>query len=214
MLLAWFGNMARVLLPGRSFYIWGGYANCGNYPPVLKAVGLYFSQAVIWVKEHPVLTRKDFMGNHEWAADTLEETRAQAQARIAELEAESRTLARDLRRHNGELRALAGRIVSNGTATDRVADLQDRIRAAEQRGTQVREELIALRRELLGEEDVARALAAFDPLWETLAPREQARVIRLLVQRVDYDGEKETVSVTFHPAGIKMLSREFAEVKA
>lgn len=67
MLHAWFGNIARVLLPGRGFYIWGGYANCGNYPPVLKACGLYFSQAVIWVKEHPVLTRKDFMGNHEWA---------------------------------------------------------------------------------------------------------------------------------------------------
>ncbi|MBP9034539.1 MAG: ParB N-terminal domain-containing protein, partial [Pseudomonadales bacterium] len=32
MLLAWFGNAARVLLPGRSFYIWGGYANLGNYP--------------------------------------------------------------------------------------------------------------------------------------------------------------------------------------
>ena len=67
MLLAWFGNLARVLLPGRSFYIWGGYANCANYPPALKATGLYFSQAIIWVKEHPVLTRKDFMGNHEWA---------------------------------------------------------------------------------------------------------------------------------------------------
>ncbi|MEW6197990.1 MAG: DNA modification methylase [Planctomycetota bacterium] len=66
MLAAWFGNIARVLLPGRGFYIWGGYANCGNYPPVLKACGLYFSQAIIWVKEHPVLTRKDFMGNHEW----------------------------------------------------------------------------------------------------------------------------------------------------
>ena len=67
MLHAWFGNIARVLLPGRAAYIWGGYANCANYPPVLKAVGLYFSQAIIWVKEHPVLTRKDFMGNHEWA---------------------------------------------------------------------------------------------------------------------------------------------------
>jgi len=66
LLHAWFSNMARVLLPGRCFYIWGGYANCGNYPPVLKQVGLYFSQAIIWVKEHPVLTRKDFMGNHEW----------------------------------------------------------------------------------------------------------------------------------------------------
>jgi len=66
MLHAWFGNMARVLQAGRSFYVWGGYANCGNYPPVLRGSGLYFSQAVIWVKEHPVLTRKDFMGNHEW----------------------------------------------------------------------------------------------------------------------------------------------------
>jgi DNA modification methylase len=66
LLHAWFGNIARVLAPGRGFYIWGGYANCANYPPVLKATGLYFSQAVIWVKEHPVLTRKDFMGNHEW----------------------------------------------------------------------------------------------------------------------------------------------------
>ena len=66
LLRAWFGNIARVLEPGRGFYIWGGYANCANYPPVLKASELYFSQAIIWVKGHPVLTRKDFMGNHEW----------------------------------------------------------------------------------------------------------------------------------------------------
>jgi DNA modification methylase len=66
MLRAWFGNMARVLLPGRAFYIWGGYSNIGNYPHALQASGLYFSQQVIWVKEHAVLTRKDFLGNHEW----------------------------------------------------------------------------------------------------------------------------------------------------
>ncbi len=66
LLAAWFGNIARVLIPGGGFYIWGGYANCANYPPVLKSMELYFSQAVIWIKEHPVLTRKDFMGNHEW----------------------------------------------------------------------------------------------------------------------------------------------------
>jgi DNA modification methylase len=63
---AWFGNLARALRPGGSFYIWGGYANIGNYPPVLKAKELYFSQAIIWDKQHPVLTRKDFMGAHEW----------------------------------------------------------------------------------------------------------------------------------------------------
>jgi DNA modification methylase len=67
LLNAWFGNIARVLVPGGSFYIWGGYANCGNYPPFLKKHELYFSQSIIWVKEHPVMTRKNFLGNHEWA---------------------------------------------------------------------------------------------------------------------------------------------------
>ncbi len=67
LLRRWFGNLSRVLKPGGAFYIWGGYANCANYPSALADCGLYFSQAIIWVKEHPVLTRKDFMGNHEWA---------------------------------------------------------------------------------------------------------------------------------------------------
>lgn len=64
---AWFGNMSRVLLPGRGFYIWGGYANLGNYPPFLKKHGLYFSQGIVWNKLHPVLTRKDFLGCFELA---------------------------------------------------------------------------------------------------------------------------------------------------
>lgn len=67
LLAAWFGNISRVLQPGGSFYIWGGYANLGNYPPVLQNSGLYFSQAIVWDKEHPVLTRKDFMGCFELA---------------------------------------------------------------------------------------------------------------------------------------------------
>ena len=87
-------------------------------------------------------------------------------------------------------------------------------RAAEQRATQVREELIALGRQVVDEKEVAKALAVFDPVWDTLAPREQVRVIRLLVQRVVYDGEKSTVSVTFHPAGIKTLADELEEANS
>jgi DNA modification methylase len=66
LLSAWFGNLARVLLPGRSFYIWGGWSNLGNYPPVLKRCGLFWHQQLIWVKNSPVLCRKDFMLAHEW----------------------------------------------------------------------------------------------------------------------------------------------------
>jgi len=67
LLQMWFSNIARVLQRGRAFYIWGGYSNLGNFSPVLKTCGLYFSQAIIWIKGHPVLTRKDFMGNFELA---------------------------------------------------------------------------------------------------------------------------------------------------
>jgi len=62
---AWFGNMARVLLPGRALYCWGGYGNFAAYPPALARAGFYFSQGIIWDKQHPVLTRKDFMGAYE-----------------------------------------------------------------------------------------------------------------------------------------------------
>ncbi len=65
MLIAWFANASRVLKPGGSFFIWGGYANLGNYPAPLKAAKLYFSQGIIWDKQHPVLTRKDMMGAFE-----------------------------------------------------------------------------------------------------------------------------------------------------
>ena len=62
----WFANLSRALAPGHGFYLWGGFANCANYPPAMKAAGLYFSQALIWVKGHPVLARKDYLVDHEW----------------------------------------------------------------------------------------------------------------------------------------------------
>ncbi|KAA5541498.1 chromosome partitioning protein ParB [Roseiconus nitratireducens] len=65
LLLAWFENASRVLVPGGCAYVWGGYANLGNYPGPLKQAGIYFSQAIVWDKQHPVMTRKDFMGAFE-----------------------------------------------------------------------------------------------------------------------------------------------------
>lgn len=65
-LQTWFTAIAQVLQPGGAFYFWGGYANITNYPQALAASGLRLSQTLIWVKGHPVVGRKDFMGNHEW----------------------------------------------------------------------------------------------------------------------------------------------------
>jgi DNA modification methylase len=65
---AWFGNMAHALVPGGAFYIWGGYQNWRDYCAALEANGLYFSQGITWIKDHPVLGRKDFMNDceHSW----------------------------------------------------------------------------------------------------------------------------------------------------
>ncbi len=61
---------------------------------------------------------------------------------------------------------------------------------------------------------MAEALRDFVSLWESFSPRQQARVIELLIERVDYDGANSSVSVTFRPAGItgiKSLVDQLAE---
>ena len=59
-------------------------------------------------------------------------------------------------------------------------------------------------------DEVGQALADFNPLWETLSPREQAPIVQLLVERIDYDGAAQTVSITFHPTVIQTLAAEIA----
>jgi len=147
----------------------------------------------------------------EVIAEAIRQTRVQSDKRIRELETERTTLEKDLARHNTDLRKLVGLVSSNPTAADRMADVQERIRTAERRATDVREELIALGRELVDEKEAVRALALFDPVWDALSPREQVRVMQLLVERVDYDGAKGTVSITFHPTGIRSLVEEMKQ---
>ncbi|MCX7429089.1 MAG: recombinase family protein [Planctomycetia bacterium] len=120
-------------------------------------------------------------------SETVAQAQQQGQTRVAELETEHRGLERELGRWNSEVRDLLDQIAPNDgntPATARLADLQERIRVSERRATEVREQVIA--------------------------PREQARVVRLLVERVDYDGTNGKATITFHPSGIKTLADELA----
>ena len=44
---------------------------------------------------------------------------------------------------------------------------------------------------------------------QALVPREQARVLELLIERVEHDGANGDVAITFRPTGIKTLAAEF-----
>jgi len=61
---------------------------------------------------------------------------------------------------------------------------------------------------LVSEKELQAALGLFDPVWNVLFPNEQARILNLLIDKVIYDGEKETVTIQFDPAGIKTLAEE------
>jgi site-specific DNA recombinase len=139
---------------------------------------------------------------------TLKHARKQATEALATIEGEQRTVERELRRYERELRELAAKAGATTVASSRLGELNDRIRSGEQRMTELRERAMTLGREIVDEREVARSLSAFDPMWETLSPKEQARVVRLLVKRVDYDGVTGMVGVTFHPSGLRGLASE------
>jgi site-specific DNA recombinase len=143
-------------------------------------------------------------------AATVQQARKQKKAELAGLQAEERAVRRRLTRDNAEL----ARLAADATQANQIAALHDRIRTAEQRLTEIQEQMEAARRDVINERDFETALSAFDPVWETLSPREQARIVRLLIEHVDYDGKNGKVAVTFRPGGIKAVAQQMEEEAA
>jgi site-specific DNA recombinase len=142
--------------------------------------------------------------------ETLIQARRQTESEIERVTTEREGLVARLRNDHAEV----GRLAATARPGDpRLLDAHDRIRDAERRVTEIDDELATLEGELIDEAEVAAALADFEALWNCLAPREQARVIELLVERVEYDGHAGSIAITFRPAGIKTLAIELANQK-
>lgn len=88
--------------------------------------------------------------------------------------------------------------------------MHDGIRRAECRVTEIDIEQAELDGDIVGEADVAAALQDFDAVWASLPPRDQVRVVELLVDRVAYDGRAGRIAITFRPNGIRTLAAELA----
>jgi site-specific DNA recombinase len=141
--------------------------------------------------------------------ETVARAHALAQSQVASLDGERGGLERELARWEEDVRKLVPQIAPDDEDTPamaRLADLQERIRGAERRVTEIRERTLAINRNIVTHEDVASAVAAFDPVWESLTTHEQARIVQLLIERVDYDGAAGKVAITFRPSGIKALA--------
>lgn len=90
---------------------------------------------------------------------------------------------------------------------DGTGDLQKRIDQMERRLREIRHELTSLETPIVDEGDVRRALGQFEPVWDSLNSREQARFIRALIEGVICNGKVHKVTVKFRSAAIREMCR-------
>jgi len=134
---------------------------------------------------------------------------AEAQKTIGEelagLTKERDELGREMTRCHRDLRRLATDGSTSSETTSRIASLHERIGSLEQRRIELDSRIEELEQETVSRDEAEAAFADFDTLWARLIPREQARLLKLLIDRIEYDGEAGTISVTFRPTSIRAL---------
>ena len=143
----------------------------------------------------------------ELVAETLEASRRQAEAAIERLTGERLLLERGLTRLHTDIRRTATAEPATAATTAKIADLNDEVRQAENRLAEIDRALTDLQADLLTDTDVTAAFADFDNVWTALSPREQVRILQLLISRVEFDVADSTIEVSFFPAGIKTLAQ-------
>lgn len=140
--------------------------------------------------------------------EVIQQASRQSKEGLSRLEKERAGLEEQRNHLDQEMRKLTVRGVLNKSATEHLADLQEQLQITERRLGEIHGEVLLLSRQEITREEVTRALAGFAALWDTLSPREQSRILELLIERVDYDGQASKVAITFRPMGIKALGNE------
>jgi site-specific DNA recombinase len=134
----------------------------------------------------------------------LEEASKQRRTRLLELEAEGRGVEQELGRAQAVLQNLLQETGPGNPKQPRASEfgvLRENIGHLERRFAEIKNQTLALQR-TLEMEQAARALSALEQEFGSLPTIEQARLIRLMIQRVEYDGGKNKITLTLDPAGL------------
>ena len=146
--------------------------------------------------------------------EVLRQATEHTEGELTELQSERRRLEKELAWQHAEICKLAVGGSATGATTARIADLHEHVAQAESRIAELQNEIAERQQEQLAPEDIDAAFTDFGTIWDALSPREQARLLSLLVARVEFDVNESTVEVSFHPAGIKALAERQLEEAA
>jgi site-specific DNA recombinase len=147
--------------------------------------------------------------DEELVRRVVEESQRVRAAEIVEKDKHCRLLHQDLDALKKGMESLSLR-ADLPTSASRLAALHERIDATTRDLETASEELENLREGVLTENEITTACREFNPVWDTLTSKEQWRLLMLVIERVEYDANEGTVSITFHPNGIKALNEERA----
>lgn len=144
-------------------------------------------------------------------AHTAAEVQTRSEAAIELLREERKALDRQIRNDHSKLQAIAANTHIAGNISG-LSEIQQRIQIADQRLKAIADEESALATQEINQSDIQRVLADFDEVWDALLPREQVRVVSLLVDTVNFDGPGGNVAITFHTTGLKSLTQQSLEI--
>lgn len=147
-------------------------------------------------------------------AKVIEQAQGAIGAETAALRRERGDLAREMDRLAKGLQDLPAAGLADRDAASRAIGLHERIASCERRTASVEARLDELGRRRIGREEAEAAFADFDGIWRAMTPWERRRVARLLVERVDYDDEAESIEVTFRPDSIRAFADRALEEAA
>ena len=138
---------------------------------------------------------------------------AQIKASRRGLKRERKSLGRDLATLKEDVARLVDAVSRvTGSAAEAIAaeleEKQQRVQTLEARLSEIDDELAALKNQDVDRDDLARSLEEFTPIWEALLIPERERVLRLLVERIDYDGAAGTMAIQWRLAGFGKLAEE------
>lgn len=112
-----------------------------------------------------------------------------------------------------EMRRLARHMTKgpNGdtAAISRLAHLQEQVLWGERRTAELTEAMVALRRQQVTAEELARVAQLLDGPWPSMSRADQTHVLRQLLQRIDCEAGK--ITIAFNATGTKAVAEELAQ---
>ncbi|MBU0995369.1 MAG: recombinase family protein [Proteobacteria bacterium] len=144
---------------------------------------------------------------------TYAEAELQAKLQLQALIKDQAVIKNNLKNLNNEMKRLIGSFSSDAGIDSpiraRMSDLQDHISADGYRLEKKTNEISALKDVSINKADLKNAFSLFEPIWNSLSIKEQTRIIRLLIEKIGYDGENNKIRLSFRPSGIASLAGEY-----